>query len=149
MSPAASTSRRASAAAASARAKAVVTIDVVDAIRTKRDGGALSDEQIDAIIAGYSQGSIPDYQVSALLMAICWRGMTPAETLRLTQAMVASGDVLDPAAQLGRRIVDKHSTGGVGDKTSLALAPIVAACGVPMGKMSGMLSTVPVTSRSA
>ncbi len=116
---------------------AAPTIDVVEAIRTKRDGGVLSDEQVDALVAGYSSGAIPDYQMSSLLMAICWRGMTEAETLRLTQAMVASGDVLDPASQLGRRIVDKHSTGGVGDKTSLALAPIVAACGVPMGKMSG------------
>lgn len=130
------TTRRGSAAARGA-ARPVAAIDVVDAIRTKRDGGALTDDQIDAIIAGYSDGSIPDYQMSSLLMAICWRGMTDAETLRLTQAMVASGDVLDPATQLQRRIVDKHSTGGVGDKTSLALAPIVASCGVPMGKMSG------------
>jgi pyrimidine-nucleoside phosphorylase len=114
-----------------------MSFDMVEAIRTKRDGGALSDAQVDAFIAGYVDGSIPDYQASALLMAIVWRGMTEAETLRLTQAMVASGDVLDPGATLGRRIVDKHSTGGVGDKTSLALAPIVAACGVPVGKMSG------------
>ncbi|MCW2928954.1 MAG: pdp [Thermoleophilia bacterium] len=114
-----------------------VAFDMVAAIRAKRDGGELSGEQIDAIIEGYTAGTIPDYQVSALLMAICWRGMTAAETLRLTRAMVASGDVLDPGAALNRRIVDKHSTGGVGDKASLAIAPIVAACGVPMGKMSG------------
>ncbi|MCB0879706.1 MAG: thymidine phosphorylase [Thermoleophilia bacterium] len=111
---------------------------MVAAIVTKRDGGELSDAQIDAFIAGYVDGSIPDYQASALLMAIVWRGMTERETLRLTQAMVSSGDVLHPGEDLGgRRIVDKHSTGGVGDKTSLALAPIVAACGVPLGKMSG------------
>jgi pyrimidine-nucleoside phosphorylase len=111
--------------------------DVVGAIRTKRDGGELTDAQVDALIAGYVAGEVLDYQMSALLMAICWRGMTERETLRLTQAMVASGDVLDPGAVLGRRIVDKHSSGGVGDKTSLALGPIIAACGVPMGKMSG------------
>jgi pyrimidine-nucleoside phosphorylase len=114
-----------------------VAFDMVGAIVAKRDGGELSGEQVDGFITGYVDGSIPDYQASALLMAIVWRGMTERETLRLTQAMVASGDVLDPGSILGRRIVDKHSTGGVGDKTSLALAPIVAACGVPMGKMSG------------
>jgi len=119
------------------QAAAKVKVDVVAAIGIKRDGGVLSDEQIDALIAGYVAGAIPDYQMSALLMAICWRGLNEAETLRLTQAMVASGDVLDPGAKLGRRIVDKHSTGGVGDKASLALGPIVAACGVPLGKMSG------------
>ena len=114
-----------------------MSFDMVAAIQAKRDGGELDAATIDAIIAGYTAGSIPDYQMSALLMAIVWRGMTAAETLRLTQAMVASGDVLDPGAVLQRRIVDKHSTGGVGDKASLALAPIVASCGVPMGKMSG------------
>ena len=114
-----------------------VGIDMVEAIRTKRDGGRLEDDVIDAIIEGYVGGAVPDYQVSALLMAIVWRGLDAGETLRLTRSMVASGDVLDPGAQLGRRIVDKHSTGGVGDKVSLALAPIIAACGVPFGKMSG------------
>ncbi|MCZ4496282.1 MAG: pyrimidine-nucleoside phosphorylase [Thermoleophilia bacterium] len=115
----------------------LAAFDMVAAIRTKRDGGRLDDATIDAIIEGYVAGRVPDYQVSALLMAIVWRGLDAPETLRLTRAMVASGDTLDPGTALGRRIVDKHSTGGVGDKVSLALAPIVAACGVPLGKMSG------------
>jgi pyrimidine-nucleoside phosphorylase len=132
MSPETKRGRRGAAATVAAPA-----FDMVAAIGAKRDGRHLRDEQVDAIVRGYVAGTIPDYQMSALLMAIVWRGMSDAETLRLTQAMVASGDVLDPGAALGRRIVDKHSTGGVGDKTSLALGPIVAACGVPMGKMSG------------
>ncbi|MCW2956842.1 MAG: pyrimidine-nucleoside phosphorylase [Thermoleophilia bacterium] len=118
-------------------APSTTALDMVAAIRAKRDGGVLDDATIDAVIEGYVDGRVPDYQMSALLMAIVWRGLTAGETLRLTQAMVASGDTLDPGAALGRRIVDKHSTGGVGDKVSLALAPIVAACGVPLGKMSG------------
>lgn len=111
--------------------------DIVRAITDKRDNRQLSCAQIEAFVDGYSRGSIPDYQASALLMAIVWRGMTEKETLCLTQAMVASGEQLDPGGMLGRRIVDKHSTGGVGDKTSIGLAPLVAACGVPVGKMSG------------
>ncbi|MCW2950778.1 MAG: pyrimidine-nucleoside phosphorylase, partial [Thermoleophilia bacterium] len=112
-------------------------VDVVEAIRKKRDGGVLDATTIGHLISGYVDKVIPDYQMSALLMAIVWRGLDARETLHLTRAMVASGDVLDPGAALGRRIVDKHSTGGVGDKVSLALAPIIAACGVPFGKMSG------------
>jgi pyrimidine-nucleoside phosphorylase len=112
-------------------------VDVVGAIRAKRDGESLTDDQIAALISGYVAGSIPDYQMSALLMAICWQGLSEGETLALTNAMVLSGDVLHPSEALGRKIVDKHSTGGVGDKVSLALGPVVAACGVPVGKMSG------------
>lgn len=111
-------------------------MDMVAAIAQKRDGAELSDDQIAEIINGYVAGVIPDYQVSALLMAIVLKGMTDAETLALTQAMVESGDQYDMSS-IGRRIVDKHSTGGVGDKVSLALGPIVASCGVPVGKMSG------------
>ena len=107
-----------------------------DLIVKKRQGAALSDEEIDFIIRGYTDGSIPDYQMSALLMAICFRGMDSRETLALTTAMVQSGDTLD-LSRLRGAAADKHSTGGVGDKTSLILCPMVAAQGIPMAKMSG------------
>jgi pyrimidine-nucleoside phosphorylase len=119
------------------RAASSASVDMVDIIRTKRDGGRLNQYVINSLISAYVDGDVPDYQMSALLMAIVWRGLDAEETLQLTQAMVASGDTFDPGSFLQRRIVDKHSTGGVGDKVSLALAPIVAACGVPLGKMSG------------
>ncbi|OLN27746.1 pyrimidine-nucleoside phosphorylase [Desulfosporosinus metallidurans] len=109
---------------------------MVDLIEKKRDGEALSREEIRFIIDGYVQGGIPDYQMSAWAMAVYFRGMTLEETAELTLMMAQSGDQLDLSI-LGRRFVDKHSTGGVGDKTTLLLGPMVAACGVPVAKMSG------------
>ena len=107
-----------------------------DLIRKKKCGGELSSEEIRYMINGSTDGSIPDYQMSAMTMAICFQGMNPKETVDLTLAMRDSGDVLDLSKIQGVK-VDKHSTGGVGDKTSLALAPIVAALPVRVSKMSG------------
>ncbi|HEY4244242.1 MAG TPA: thymidine phosphorylase [Kofleriaceae bacterium] len=108
----------------------------VQLIRKKRDGGTLTDDEARAFIAGVTDGSIPDYQVSAMLMAIVWRGMGDAELAAWTDAMVRSGDVLDLSA-IPRAKIDKHSTGGVGDKISIPLAPAVAACGVAVPMVSG------------
>src|SRR5690349_3032932 len=108
----------------------------VDLIRLKRDGGVLDRATIDFFIAGVTNGSLPDYQASALLMAIFLRGMSPPETAALTDAMVRSGIRVEYPGIDGTP-VDKHSTGGVGDKTSIILAPLAAACGAPVPMMSG------------
>ena len=109
---------------------------MVDLITKKRDGHELSDEELKFFVSGYVDGKIPDYQVSALLMAILFRGMNNREIVTLTDLMEHSGDVMDLSSVKGMT-VDKHSTGGVGDKTSLALGPMVAACGAVLAKMSG------------
>ena len=106
-------------------------------IERKRNGEELSDEEIAELVLGYTRGEVPDYQMAAWCMAVYFKGLSGRETHALTDAMIRSGETLDLGAALGRRVVDKHSTGGVGDKTSLAVGPIVAACGVPFGKMSG------------
>jgi pyrimidine-nucleoside phosphorylase len=106
-------------------------------IQRKRDGHELGAEEISELVLGYVRGDVPDYQMSAFCMAVYFRGLSAAETFALTEAMIRSGETIDLGAAIGRKVVDKHSTGGVGDKTSLAVGPIVAACGVPFGKMSG------------
>lgn len=107
-----------------------------DLIQKKKEGKALTAEEIAFFVDGYTDGSIPDYQASAFLMAVCFRGMTDEETAVLTEKMMHSGDVLD-LSRFGDRSVDKHSTGGVGDKTTLIVAPIAAACGAVVAKMTG------------
>ncbi len=107
-----------------------------ETIRRKRDGEELSAAELSDFVLAYTRGDVPDYQMSAFCMAVYFRGLTPAETHALTDAMVRSGETID-LSPLGRKVVDKHSTGGVGDKASLVIGPIVAACGVPFAKMSG------------
>lgn len=109
---------------------------MTELIAKKRDGKALSREEIEFMVAGYTRGEIPDYQMSAMLMAMYFRGLDHEETVNMTMAMIASGDTIDLSAVEGVK-ADKHSTGGVGDKTSLVLCPMVAAQGVKMAKMSG------------
>ncbi len=109
---------------------------MTELIAKKRDGGALSKEEIDFMVEGYTKGDIPDYQMSSMLMAMYFRGLNKDETVNMTMAMMNSGDTIDLSAIDGVK-ADKHSTGGVGDKTSLVLCPMVAAQGVKMAKMSG------------
>jgi len=111
-------------------------VRAVDVIQRKRDGAELSREEIDFFIGGYARGEVPDYQASAFTMAVFFKGMTPAETVALTESMMRTGEVLDLRDLPGPK-VDKHSTGGVGDKTSLILAPLAAACGVYVPMISG------------
>jgi thymidine phosphorylase len=112
------------------------SFDAVDVIRAKRDGGTLSDDQIDWVIDAYTRGAVAEEQMSALLMAVLLRGLSEAELARWTAAMIASGERLDLSG-VDRPTVDKHSTGGVGDKITLPLAPLVAAHGVAVPQLSG------------
>jgi pyrimidine-nucleoside phosphorylase len=112
-------------------------IHPAELIQKKRDGNELTADELTELVLGYARGDVPDYQMAAFCMAVFFRGLSGAETFALTEAFIRSGETLDLGAALGRKVVDKHSTGGVGDKTSIAVAPIVAACGVPFGKMSG------------
>jgi len=112
-------------------------IHAAELIRRKRDGEELAADEITELVLGYTRGEVPDYQMAAFCMAVYFRRLNGAETFALTDAMIRSGDTIALGAAIGRKVVDKHSTGGVGDKTSLAVGPIVAAAGVPFGKMSG------------
>ena len=108
-----------------------------DLIEQKRNGGEHDPSALAELVLAYARDEVPDYQMAAWCMAVYFNGLTGSETQALTDAMIRSGETLDLSSALGRKVVDKHSTGGVGDKTSLAVGPIVAACGVPLGKMSG------------
>ena len=106
-------------------------------IEQKRNGGEHDPAELAELVLAYARDEVPDYQMAAWCMAVFFKGLTGAETHALTDAMIRSGETIQLGAALGRKVVDKHSTGGVGDKTSIAVGPIVAACGVPLGKMSG------------
>ena len=112
-------------------------IHAAELIQRKRDGEELAADEVAELVLAYARDEVPDYQMAAFCMAVFFQGLSPAETFALTDAMIRSGETIDLGAELGRKVVDKHSTGGVGDKTSLAVGPVVAACGVPFGKMSG------------
>jgi pyrimidine-nucleoside phosphorylase len=112
-------------------------MNAVELIERKRNGDEIPAAELREFVAAYARDEVPDYQAAALLMAVWFRGLSHAETFALTEAMVASGETVDLAEHLGRRVVDKHSTGGVGDKTTIAVGPVVAACGALFGKMSG------------
>jgi pyrimidine-nucleoside phosphorylase len=114
-----------------------LAVHAADLIRRKRDGERLEADEIRELVLAYARGEVPDYQMAAFCMAVYFRGLDGGETFALTDAMIRSGETIDLRGAIGRKTVDKHSTGGVGDKTSLAVGPIVAACGVPFGKMSG------------
>jgi pyrimidine-nucleoside phosphorylase len=106
-------------------------------IQRKRDGEELGEDELAELVLGFTRGDVPDYQLAAFCMAVYFRGLSPRETHALTDAMVQSGETIDLQAEIGRPVADKHSTGGVGDKASLVVGPLVAACGIPFGKMSG------------
>jgi pyrimidine-nucleoside phosphorylase len=112
------------------------TVRAVDIIEKKRQGDELSHEEIEQLVLGFTRGEVPDYQMAAWLMAVVWRGMSERETVDLTMIMAHSGEVLD-LSSVAPVVVDKHSTGGVGDKTTIVIAPWVASVGLPVGKMSG------------
>ena len=111
-------------------------IPPAELIQRKRDGAELSTDELSELVLAYARDDVPDYQMAAFCMAVYFKGLTAAETHALTDAMVRSGETID-LSPLGRKVVDKHSTGGVGDKASIVIGPIVAACGVPFAKMSG------------
>ena len=120
----------------SAETRAAGAVRPAELIQKKRGGGELTDAELSGLVLAYARDEIPDYQMAAFCMAVYFKGLSHAETHALTDAMVQSGEIVD-LSPLGRKVVDQHSTGGVGDKTSLALGPIVAACGVPFATMSG------------